>query len=229
MSVAYASGSLHCKKTFTSNDYIDRSSGLRGKHMPDWEEIVRRDGPAVWRTAYRLLNNPADADECFQEAFVAALEVSRREQVGNWRALLLRWAAVRAVDRLRELCRRRSREQTADWNSLAGKEPPPSQGAEEAEMAQRLRDALAQIPPNQAEVFCLHGLEGFSYQEIAEQLSLSINTVGVLLHRARKRFGDREKIVFWYRPDKADKYRAVYGDLYMADVTADKLPEKPKK
>ena len=155
--------------------------------MPDWEEIVRRDGPAVWRTAYRLLNNPADADECFQEAFVAALEVSRREPVGNWRALLLRLAAARAVDRLRERCRRRSREQATDWNALAGNEPSPSQGAEEAELAQRLRDALAQIPAQQAEVFCLHGLEGWSYQEIAEQLSLSINTVGVLLHRARKR------------------------------------------
>jgi RNA polymerase sigma-70 factor (ECF subfamily) len=155
--------------------------------MPDWDEIVRRDGPAVWRTAYRLLNNSADADECFQEVFVAALEVSRREQVGNWRALLQRLAAARAVDRLRERYRRRCREQTADWNKLAGDEPSPSQGAEEAELAQRLRDALAQIPAQQAEVFSLHGLEGWSYQEIAERLSLSINTVGVLLHRARKR------------------------------------------
>jgi RNA polymerase sigma-70 factor, ECF subfamily len=155
--------------------------------MPDWNEIVRRDGPAVWRTAYRLLNNSADADECFQEVFVAALEVSRREQVGNWRALLQRLAAARAVDRLRERYRRRCREQTADWNTLAGDEPSPSQDAEEAELAQRLRDALAQIPAQQAEVFSLHGLEGWSYQEIAEQLSLSINTVGVLLHRARKR------------------------------------------
>lgn len=155
--------------------------------MPDWEEIVRRDGPVVWRTAYRLLNNAADADECSQEVFVAALEVSRREEVGNWRALLQRLAAARAVDRLRERCRRRSREQTANWNALAGYEPPPSQGAEEAELSHRLRDALAQIPAQQAEVFCLHALEGWSYQEIAEQLSLSISSVGVLLHRARKR------------------------------------------
>ena len=155
--------------------------------MPDWDEIVRRDGPAVWRTVYRLLNNSADADECFQEVFVTALEVSRREQVGNWRALLQRLAAARAVDRLRERYRLRAREQTADWNTLAGDEPSPSQSAVEAELAQRLREALAQIPAQQAEIFSLHSLEGWSYQEIAERLSLSINTVGVLLHRARKR------------------------------------------
>lgn len=155
--------------------------------MPDWQEILRRDGPAVWQTAYRLLNNRADADECFQEAFLAALEVSRRGAVRNWRGLLQHLAAARAVDRLRQRSRRRSREQAADWNTLAGNEPPPSQSAEDAELAERLRDALARLPAQQAEVFCLHGLQGWSYQEIAEQLSLSLNTVGVLLHRARKR------------------------------------------
>jgi RNA polymerase sigma-70 factor (ECF subfamily) len=166
--------------------------------MPDWPEILRRDGPAVWQTAYRLLNNRADADECFQEAFLAALEVSRRETVRNWCALLQRLASARAVDRLRERCRRRAREQTADWNALPGSEPPPSRAAEEAELAQRVRAALTQLPAKQAEVFCLHGLEDWSYSEIAEQLSLSLDAVGVLLHRARKRLrellaSDREQ------------------------------------
>ena len=155
--------------------------------MPDWPEILRRDGPAVWQTAYRLLNNQADAEECFQEAFLAALEVSRRESVRNWRALLQRLAAARAVDRLRERCRRRSREQAADWDAMPGSAPSPSQGAEEAELADRLRDALTRLPAKQAEVFCLHCLESWSYQEIAGQLSLSIDAVGVLLHRARKK------------------------------------------
>jgi DNA-directed RNA polymerase specialized sigma24 family protein len=39
--------------------------------MPDWDEILSPDGPAVWRTAYRIVGNRADADECFQEAFLA--------------------------------------------------------------------------------------------------------------------------------------------------------------
>ena len=41
--------------------------------MPDWDEILTRDGPAVWRTAYRIVGNRADADECVQEAFLSAL------------------------------------------------------------------------------------------------------------------------------------------------------------
>jgi len=153
--------------------------------MPDWQEILGQEGPAAWRTAYRLLGNRADADDCLQEALLAALEVSRREEVRHWRALLQHLATARALDRLR--ARDRSpRGQVADWNTVADSAPPPSRGAEDAELAEWLRAALARLAPTQAEVFCLHCLEGQSYQEIARRLDVSVDAVGVHLHRARK-------------------------------------------
>jgi RNA polymerase sigma-70 factor (ECF subfamily) len=154
--------------------------------MPDWQDILTRDGPAVWRTAYRLLGNRADADECFQEACLAALEVSRRQPVRHWRALLQRLASARAMDRLRRRYRHDPGPPVEDWDAVRGPAPPPSQGAEDAELAGQLRNALARLPPRQAEVFCLHCLEEWSYQEIARHLELSIDAVGVLLHRARR-------------------------------------------
>jgi hypothetical protein len=42
------------------------------------------------------------------------------------------------------------------------------------------------------------------------------------------KLGDAEKILLWYRPEGAAKYRAIYGDLHVADVKADQLPEKPR-
>ena len=155
--------------------------------MPDWPEILEGEGKAVWQTVYRILGNRADADECFQEAFLAAWEVSRRESVQNWRALLLRLAAARAVDRLRQRRRRASREQPANLEAVAGHEASPSQSALETELSERLRTALARLAPKQAEIFCLHCLEGWSYQEVADELTISVNSVGVLLHRARTR------------------------------------------
>ncbi len=155
--------------------------------MPDWQEIVEREKRAVWQTVYRILGNRADADECFQDAFLAAWEFSRRGPVHNWRALLLRLAAARAVDRLRRRKRRTAREQLADWEAVAGHEPSPPEGALEAELSERLRTALARLAPKQAEIFCLHCLEGWSYQEVAEHLAISVDSVGVLLHRARRR------------------------------------------
>jgi RNA polymerase sigma-70 factor (ECF subfamily) len=155
--------------------------------MPDWDDILRREGPAVWRTAYRVLGNQADAEDCFQETFLAAVQVARREPVQSWSALLQRLATARAVDRLRQRCRRGGHAEVADWDAVPGPAPLPSQGAEERELTERLREALARIPARQAEVFCLHCLEGWSYQEIARQLGVSTDAVGVLLHRARQR------------------------------------------
>jgi outer membrane lipoprotein-sorting protein len=41
------------------------------------------------------------------------------------------------------------------------------------------------------------------------------------------KLGDANKVVFWYKPEGSEKYRAVYGDLHVGDVAADDLPEKP--
>ena len=155
--------------------------------MPDWQEILARDGPAAWRTAYRLLGNRADADDCFQEACLAAVDVSRRELVHNWRGLLQRLATARALDRLRSKIRARRERPLPRWDELPDRSPDPIQHAEEVELAHELRLALTQLPVKQAEVFCLHCLEDWSYDEIARHAHMTVTSVGVLLHRARKR------------------------------------------
>ena len=42
------------------------------------------------------------------------------------------------------------------------------------------------------------------------------------------KLGDADKVLFWYRKKGEEKYRAIFGDLHAEDVTADRLPEKPK-
>jgi len=66
--------------------------------MNDWEGILRDHGPTVWRTLWRLLGNRADAEDCFQETFLAALQFSRAQSVLHWSALLARLATARTVD-----------------------------------------------------------------------------------------------------------------------------------
>ena len=39
------------------------------------------------------------------------------------------------------------------------------------------------------------------------------------------KIGDADKILFWYRPERAANYRALYGDLHAGDVSDDKLPK----
>jgi RNA polymerase sigma-70 factor (ECF subfamily) len=152
----------------------------------DWQVVVKKHGPIVWKTAYRLLGNHTDAADCFQETFVCALEFSRRQYVFNFSALLARLATARAIDRLR----RRMREpnvgtETADYIDVPSDNIEPYQHVQAKELAEGLREALTQLPQQEAQVFCLRYLNNMSYRQIAGQLGIKNSTTGVLLHRAR--------------------------------------------
>jgi RNA polymerase sigma-70 factor (ECF subfamily) len=151
-----------------------------------WEDIVDQHGPLVWRTAYRLLGNDADAADCYQEAFAAALAVARREHVQNWPGMLRKLATIHALDRVR----RRLRRPTSDLDgagALASSVGEPSESAEKTELAERLRAALAELPPLHAQAISLTSIEGLTYEQAAAELDVTPGHLGVLLHRARAR------------------------------------------
>ena len=168
--------------------------------MTDWEGIVRAHGRAVWRTAWRVLADSADADDCMQEAFVDAVELSRREPVRDWGRLLTRLATSRALDRLRRRIREAKRRnghsgngtshaahEAYELDTLPGPADEPGRAAEGRELHERLRLSLAKLSPQQAETFYLRYMEEMDYGEIAEALGIDVNQVGVVLHRARSR------------------------------------------
>lgn len=159
--------------------------------MTDWPQIMREHGQTVWRTVYRMVGNDADAADCFQNVFVAAIELSRKESVKNWEALLQRLANARSLECLRRRYRK------SEQLTVALEAPPvdhradPSDLAAGRELAEELRQALVAIDDRQAEVFCLSCVEGVAYREIANQLGITVNHVGVLLSRARSNLQKR--------------------------------------
>lgn len=154
--------------------------------MVDWQVIIKKHGPVVWQTAYRLLGNHADAADCFQETFVSALEFCQRQRVRNFPALLARLATARAIDQLRRRFRRsRSETDPADWAALQSTNPCPAQRAQQKELTDWLRESLSKLPPQEAQAFCLRYLNDMSYRQIANELDIKTNAAGVLLHRAR--------------------------------------------
>jgi RNA polymerase sigma-70 factor, ECF subfamily len=164
--------------------------------MTNWDAIVADDGPMVWRTLWRLLANRADVEECFQETFVAALKLSRRESIESWPALLCRLATARGMDRLRRRYRKVDRlaipaddqcQTDRSQNNAAATHADPAALAIAAELSNRLREALAKLPERQAELFYLHALCGWSHCELGERMRMTENAVGVAIHRARQR------------------------------------------
>jgi RNA polymerase sigma-70 factor (ECF subfamily) len=171
--------------------------------MTDWSQIVAEHGPVVWKTARRLLANDADAADCFQQTFLGAVELNRREPIREWPALLRRLATARALEQLRLRIRRRGREGSlSESDSEDFRATGPLEAAQASELADRLRRALVEIEARQAQVFCLSQLEGLSYDEVASELGLTVNHVGVLLNRAREALRERLKGLAPEQPDQ---------------------------
>lgn len=155
--------------------------------METWEAIVRRLSPLVWRTAFRLLRNEADAADCLQEVFLSAWRLSRSQTIDNWGGLLHHLATARALDQLRRRKRERMHRAAADVSNIASAGTTPLQSAQESELADELRELLAELPAAQSEVYCLRHLDGLTYEQIAAELKITVNAVGVTLHRATQR------------------------------------------
>lgn len=154
----------------------------------DWQRIADEYGSLVWQTAYKLLGNHADASDCFQETFICALEISQRQRVRDFSSLLRWLATARAIDRLRQrYSDSKIRTNAVDVATIPSAKPGPEHSSQTSDMCSQLRKALSRLPAKEAEVFCLRCFSEFSYSEIARELGIKTNTVGVLLHRARAR------------------------------------------
>jgi RNA polymerase sigma-70 factor, ECF subfamily len=149
--------------------------------VTDWDRIVREHGPMVFGTAWRILGHVADTEDVVQEVFFQAYRLRAVQEVRHWAGFLRQLASCRALDRLR---------QRKPLVSLNGMHVPQSRnGPEETaigrELVERLRQAVAGLPPREAEVFCLRYFEDCSYQEIAETLNVNPGAVAAALHKAR--------------------------------------------
>ncbi len=159
--------------------------------MIDWQIIIKKHGPAVWQTSYRLLGSAADAGDCFTETFVCALEVSQRQQVGDFGRLLPAVATTRALDRLRQRYRYwQVREDATDIVFVPSEGAEPTDQVQVEELAGKLRKALAQLAPKEAEVFCLLHFNDMRYGQIANELGIKRSTAKVLLRRARAKLNN---------------------------------------
>ena len=158
--------------------------------MDDLKQLIAIHGPGVWRTVYRMLNNQQDAQDCYQETFLAAWNTGQGgEPPASWPAWLKTVATRKAIDRLRQRYRQRRQTQAAGPEDSL---PPHRGAAADAslladELREGVRRALTEIPERQAQAFWLRHVEQLSRRETADQLGVTAGNVGVLVSRAAGR------------------------------------------
>ncbi|NAZ75286.1 sigma-70 family RNA polymerase sigma factor [Kineococcus sp. T13] len=151
--------------------------------------LVDRHGPALYRYAVRLLDERGQADDCLQDALLAAwrgLPSFRGDaSVRTWLFTIVRHE-VHARSRRRagpggaapvdaEEVLERIRDVRQD----------PERTSVQAALREALDLALRLLPPRQRSAWLLREVEELSYEEIAQVLGTTSTAVRGLLERAR--------------------------------------------
>jgi RNA polymerase sigma-70 factor (ECF subfamily) len=160
-------------------------SDVTRKPAQELEQIFKDHYQFVYRTAYSVTGNEADAEDILQTIFVGLL---RREfppdLKSNPKAYLYRAAFNLALNTLRM----RKRHPSIDnVDTLATTAYPSDSAARNDELDQQLSQAIAQLHPGSAQIVILRYVHNNSIAEIAKLLGTTRSTVAVSLFRSRAR------------------------------------------
>lgn len=145
-----------------------------------FERLYRRYRSDVYRTALRETGNRVEAEDVAQAAFLDAYRALAAGQAPEHERP---WLLAVTRNRSRKGFRtkqRRPREVPLD-DALA-----VVQDASADDTADDVREALARLPANQRAALLLREVVGLSYQEVADRLGVSVQSVQMLLFRARQ-------------------------------------------
>jgi RNA polymerase sigma-70 factor (ECF subfamily) len=153
---------------------------------PTWDEVVRQNADRVYRLAYRLSGNRADAEDLTQETFVRVFRSLANYEPGTFEGWLHRITTNLFLDMVRRRSRIRFDALPEDASDrLAAATAGPEQAYHETHLDPEVQGALDALPADFRAAVVLCDLEGLSYEEIAATLGVKVGTVRSRIHRGR--------------------------------------------
>ena len=146
-------------------------------------ELIERHSKRVRSYIGMMVKDDAVADDIFQETFIKAVKVideGRYTDSGKFLSWILRIAHNRVLDHFRrEKANRLINEQEAGYDvigTLRYAENTAEDDIVHSELMESVRKLIDELPEEQQEVVRLRYYSKLSFQEIAEQTEVSINT-----------------------------------------------------
>lgn len=147
--------------------------------------LVRRYKDVLYRYAERMTGRADDAADIVQQTFIKGYRNLDRcrdpARVGGW---LFRITVNLSKDHLKGRTRRETSLEAVE--PLRATRGLPEEGAERAEIREEIYRALQSLSEEQREAFVLKHVEGWSYEEMAENLDVSVSALKMRVHRARE-------------------------------------------
>lgn len=182
-------------------------SEAQPKKAPDAGLWLDQHGDYLYKYAVFRLRDPTAAEDVVQETFLAALKAYENfEGRGSERTWLVGILKHKITDQFRRLSREAPIGEESDegpehnefferpdqwgghWsNGYAPTEwhASPAQLVENGDFWRVFSDCLSPLPSRTASAFTLREVDGLSSEEICEVLSITVNNLWVMLHRAR--------------------------------------------
>lgn len=167
-----------------------------------FEELVIAHQKKVFNMALRMTGNYEDALDIVQEAFLKAF---RNIKQFEGKALFSTWLYAITVNTVRSwLSKERGRTHREgisldkEWEGKSGgariqvpsKEPAVEEAFEKKDIQVRVQNAINSLDLEFREVIVLADIQGFSYREIGDMLSLPMGTVKSRVFRGREKLKD---------------------------------------
>jgi RNA polymerase sigma-70 factor (ECF subfamily) len=154
-----------------------------------FEALFMQHWAQIYRLLYRLVGDPAEAEDLALETFLRLYQrYPRQDHEFNFGGWLHRVATNLGLHSIRSWKRRERHEMDAGKYAL--EEVPEDRPAEilaQAEERRLVRLALGQMNERQSQLLVLRH-SGLSYKEIAKALNLAPTSIGPLLVRAEREF-----------------------------------------
>lgn len=183
-----------------SSELPDAELVLQAKagDLAAFEQLVSRHERKIYTLALRILQNPHDAEDVTQQAFLSALEnlagFRGDASFATWLNRIATFAALKVIRKrqgLDTVSLEAATEPAEDSETIPHPEfiadwkQSPEQLVRRNETRRLLDEALAQLDEKHRLVFLLRDVEGLSVKDTAETLALSEANVKVRLLRAR--------------------------------------------
>ena len=153
--------------------------------------------PSLYRAAYRLLGNTADAEDAVQDALLAAYthlnQFRGQSKMSTWlSAIVHNSARMKLRTRLRHVHvpleeSTGETEKQSISEQLADHRPSPEDECQKTELGRRLARFQARLTPTLRKTFQLRDVDGLSIRETARILGVPCGTVKAQSARARKK------------------------------------------
>jgi RNA polymerase sigma-70 factor (ECF subfamily) len=141
----------------------------------------------VYNLCYRMLGNAGDAEDAAQETFIRAYKaIKRYDPSRKFSTWLLSIASNYCIDQ-----HRRRKLPTFSYDSLPvpdipDKKPTLEMDFTQAEMSDKIMELLETLNDKDRSAVVMRYWYDYSYDEIAQTLSMTVSAVKSRLHRARR-------------------------------------------